>query len=80
MREKDLLIEHLNTPGALGLALRRIRKKKGLSQMEVAKIFNMRQSTVSDIENGRGTLKSFFMILQALRGTLSLSIRKNEDI
>ena len=73
MQESDLFIEYINTPNALGLAIRRIRKKKGHSQKEVAKIFNMRQSTISDIENGRGTLRSFFMILQALKVNLALS-------
>lgn len=73
MGKSDLIIGHINTPSSLGVALRRIRKKKGLSQKEVAKIFNMRQSTISDIENGRGTLKSFFMIIQALKVNLSLT-------
>ena len=57
----------------LGLAIKRIRKKKGLSQTDLANKMGMRQPTISDIENGRGTLDSFLKIIQALNINLSLS-------
>lgn len=40
----------------------------------------MRQATISDIENGRGTLDSLFKVIQALKVNLCVSnhsIQKN---
>ena len=76
---KDLLIENLNTPQKLGLAVRRIRKLKGISQAKLANLMMMRQSTISDIENGRGTLESFFKIIPALKINLAVSTTSLRD-
>lgn len=70
---KDLLIENINTPEMLSVALKRLRKNSGLSQTDLANIINMRQATISDLENGRGTLESFFKVIQALKLNLVLS-------
>ncbi len=70
---KDILIENINTPEMLGVALRRLRKNSGMSQDQLANAVNMRQATISDIENGRGTLESLFKVIQALKINLVLS-------
>lgn len=70
---KEIIIENINSTVALGVALKRFRKNKGMSQDQLAKLLNMRQATVSGIENGRGTLESFFKIVQLLKINLALS-------
>lgn len=74
-----LNITNIKTPDQLGLAVKRHRKHLGLSQGELSKLINMRQPTISDIENGRGTLDSFFRIIQALETNLSLSSQKTTE-
>ena len=76
---KNLLIENLNTTKQLGLAVRRVRKLKGVSQAKLANLMMMRQSTISDIENGRGTLESLFKIIQALKINLAISTTSLQD-
>ena len=71
--KKNLTIENIKTTEQLGLALKRLRKQKGLSQTDLSKLMNMRQPTISDIENGRGTLESFLKIVQALQINLTLT-------
>ena len=66
-------IDNINTPKRAGLALKRLRKQQNLSQADLAKMMNMRQPTISDIESGKGTLGSFFKIVQALKLNLELS-------
>ena len=63
----DLTIENINTSSMLGVALKRHRKQAGMSQDELAKVVSMRQATISDLENGRGTLHSFFKLSQILK-------------
>ncbi|PIP93308.1 MAG: transcriptional regulator [Bdellovibrio sp. CG12_big_fil_rev_8_21_14_0_65_39_13] len=70
---KDIVIENINTPTAFGVALKRLRKNSGVSQDQLAHLLNMRQATISDIENGRGTLESLFKVIQALKINLVLS-------
>ncbi len=69
----NLIIENINTPEKLGLALKRLRKNQNMTQAQLAKVLNIRQPTVSDLENGRGTLESFFKIVQALKINLVLA-------
>ena len=73
MTEEGLRIDHINTPKKVGLALKRLRKQQNLSQADLAKMMNMRQPTISDVEGGKGTLDSFFKIVQALKLNLELS-------
>lgn len=70
---KDIVIENINTPSTLGIALKRLRKNSGISQDQLAHLLNMRQATISDIENGRGTLESLFKVVQALKINLVVS-------
>ena len=70
---KDILIENINTPEMLGVALKRLRKNTGMSQDQLASMINMRQATISDLENGRGTLDSLFKVIQALKLNVVLS-------
>lgn len=74
---KELTIEHINTGAKLGVALKRLRKQAGLTQDELAKMVNMRQATVSDLENGRGTIDSLFKLIQILKLNLVLSNQAN---
>jgi len=65
--KKILTIENINTSSMLGVALKRLRKQAGISQNELAQSIGIRQATISDLENGRGTLESFFKVIQALK-------------
>jgi transcriptional regulator with XRE-family HTH domain len=69
----SLRIDNINTPKKAGLALKRLRKQQNLTQADLAKMMNMRQPTISDVESGKGTLDSFFKIVQALKLNLELS-------
>jgi transcriptional regulator with XRE-family HTH domain len=71
--EDSLRIDNINTTKKAGLALKRLRKLQNLSQADLAKMMNMRQPTISDVESGKGTLDSFFKIVQALKLNLELS-------
>ncbi len=72
-KDESLIIENINTPQKAGLAIKRLRKMKKLSQANLAKIMNMRQPTISDVESGKGTLDSFFKIIQALKLNVEIS-------
>lgn len=52
----------------LGEAIRRTRKKKGLTQKDISARTNLRPATISSLENGdAGTqLKTIFRVLEAL--------------
>lgn len=72
--EKELVIENINSSKKLGVALKRLRKSKGLSQTELANQLGIRQPTISDIENGvGGTLEYFFKIVSALNTNVTLA-------
>lgn len=72
--EKELLIEQVNTSKKLGVALKRLRKAKGLTQTELAGQINVRQATISDFENGRGgTIETLLKIIQALKVNMAMS-------
>jgi transcriptional regulator with XRE-family HTH domain len=74
--KQELHIYAINTSEKAGLALRRLRKHFGLSQTQLAKKMNMRQPTISDVENGKGTLESFFKIIRALHVNVSIGSGK----
>ncbi len=76
MREnskKSISVENIKDPKELGVAIRRLRKHRGFSQSELAKKTGMIQATVSNIENGHGTLESFFKMIQVLKINLAIS-------
>jgi HTH-type transcriptional regulator/antitoxin HipB len=55
------------TPTQLGAALRRYRKQRGVSQLDLGARVNKRQATVSNLEAvGTGTLDTLFAVLSAL--------------
>ena len=49
--------ELVRSPKQLGAALRRFRKDRALTQIQLAKRTGLRQSTVSQVENGLETVK-----------------------
>ena len=78
--EESIIINNINTPKKAALAIKRIRKIKNLTQADLAKIANMRQPTISDVEKGSGTLQSFFKIIQALNIEVVVSINKPKGV
>jgi HTH-type transcriptional regulator / antitoxin HipB len=68
-----MIIDNIKTAKLLGVAIKRMRKQKGLSQNELALKMNMRQATISAIENGKGTIESLFKVIQILQVNFSLS-------
>lgn len=62
------MIELIRSSRQLGNALRRFRRKRGLTQVELAKRAGMRQGTVSQVESGLETvkMKTVMDLLQAL--------------
>ncbi len=52
-----LMKELVRSPNQLGAALRRFRKARALTQIQVAKRTGLRQGTVSQVENGLETVK-----------------------
>ncbi|GGL36059.1 helix-turn-helix domain-containing protein [Caulobacter rhizosphaerae] len=58
----------------LAASLRRYRKKAGLTQGALGEVAQLRQSTISELENGSGAkLETVFAILSALN--LELVVR-----
>jgi len=70
---KSITIENIKDAKTLGIAIRRLRKANNLSQSDLAKKTEMIQATISGLENGRGTIESFFKIIQILKINLCLS-------
>jgi HTH-type transcriptional regulator/antitoxin HipB len=55
------------TPSQLGAALRRYRKKRELTQLDLGNRVHKRQATVSNLEAvGNGTIDTLFAVLSAL--------------
>jgi len=67
------------SPKSLGVAIKRQRKKKQLTQSHAGEAFKIEQSTVSSIEQGSdGTrLSTLFRLLAAL--DLEMVIRSKEE-
>ena len=72
------MIQKIVSPESLGAALRKERKKKGLSQTDVGKSVGIDQPTISRVEKGNtGTeLGTLFRLLAAL--DLELVIQKRQ--
>ena len=73
-------IDNIKTAKLLGVAIKRIRKQKGLSQIDLAAKMNMRQATISAIENGKGTIESLFKVIQILQVNLTLSDQQDLEL
>lgn len=54
------------TPAQLGAVIRRQRKRKGLSQTQLAEKTQLRQASISQLENGELQLKTLMGVLAAL--------------
>jgi HTH-type transcriptional regulator/antitoxin HipB len=68
------------TQKQLGAALRRYRKKLGVSQEELGSRISKRQATVSNLEaDGSGTLETLFAVLSALELELVIQPRSKSD-
>jgi HTH-type transcriptional regulator/antitoxin HipB len=78
--ELIMRIDNIKTAKLLGVAIKRIRKQKGLSQIDLAAKMNMRQATISAIENGKGTIESLFKVIQILQVNLTLSDQQDLEL
>jgi HTH-type transcriptional regulator/antitoxin HipB len=69
----------VQSPSALGRALRDARRRNRLSQSQLAEIAGVAQPTISNIERGRGgtSLGTLLLILAALKLELVLQERKS---
>ena len=66
----------VRSPKLLGEALRRARRSAGLTQTELGQRTNLRQATISSLENGEGaTLDTVFAVLTVLKLDLELAAR-----
>jgi HTH-type transcriptional regulator/antitoxin HipB len=64
---------------SFGQALRRARRAAGLTQAELGAQTQLRQATVSNLENGEGaTLDTVFAVLTALKLDLTLGDRASD--
>ncbi len=72
------MMQKILSPESLGAALRKERKKKGLSQTEVGKSVGIDQPTISRVEKGNpGTeLGTLFRLLAALNLELAIQERQ----
>jgi len=50
-------MELVRSPRQLGTALRRFRRERALTQVQLAKLAGLRQGTISQVENGLETAK-----------------------
>lgn len=70
------MAELARSPEQIGNAIRRARKKRGLSQSELGKKAGVRQETISLIENGNPAAK--LETILAILSALDLELRINE--
>lgn len=71
----------IRSPKMLGEALRRLRRSAGLTQKELGVRTNLRQATISSLENGEGaTLDTMFAVLTALKLELQLAERSHAAV
>ena len=68
--------------GQLGHAIRQMRRQRGLTQQQLAKLAGIRQPTVSDIENGKRSFTDVvFRLLNALEVEMSFeSLSKKHEV
>lgn len=72
-------IENIKTTKLLGVALKRFRKNDGMSQQQLAEKTGLRQATISELENGKGTIDSLFKIIQYLDINIALNEKSKES-
>jgi HTH-type transcriptional regulator / antitoxin HipB len=64
----------------LGAAIRRNRKKQGLTQSALAERMNTRQATISTLEKGEAALSTFIDALTALNLEMVIRPRSKASI
>lgn len=71
--------ELARSPEQLGNTIRRVRKKRGISQSELGEKAGLRQETISLIENGNpaAKLETILSVLSALELEFQISPRSN---
>jgi HTH-type transcriptional regulator/antitoxin HipB len=69
------------SPAQIGNAIRRARKKRGMSQSELGEKAGLRQETISLIENGNpaAKLETLLAVLSALDMEVQISERRGID-
>ncbi len=73
-------MKKFRTINDLGNIIRYFRKKRGMTQAQLAKECKLTQVFISKLENGGGsTLHTLFTVLSALKIELSLSEIQNLD-
>ena len=70
------MVELGRSPEQIGNAIRRARKKRGMSQSELGEKAGIRQETISLIENGNPAAK--LETILAVLSALDLELRINE--
>jgi HTH-type transcriptional regulator / antitoxin HipB len=70
------MAELARSPEQIGNAIRRARKKRGMSQSELGQRSGLRQETISLIENGNPAAK--LETILAVLATLDLELRISE--
>lgn len=71
---KLIVIEQIKSTKTTGVAVKRLRKNLGLTQVELAKKVGVRQATISEMEQGKGgTLETFLKIIQAMKINFALT-------
>ncbi|MEV4932574.1 MULTISPECIES: helix-turn-helix domain-containing protein [unclassified Sphingobium] len=70
------------SPKQLGAAIQRVRKQKGMSQTELARLAGLRQELVSKIETGQeGTrLSSIYALFAALGLEMVIDQRSGKSV
>ncbi len=64
-------------PEQLGHAISRLRLARGMTQAELGRKAGLRQSTISDLESGKGRIRTLTDALTAL--DLELTVRPRAD-
>lgn len=71
----------IRSPETLGVALRHARQAAGLTQKELGARTNLRQATISNLEQGRGaTLETLFAVTTFLKLELQLAERSHATV
>jgi HTH-type transcriptional regulator/antitoxin HipB len=73
------MTELARSPKQIGNTIRRVRKKRGMSQSELGIKAGLRQETISLIENGNSAtkLETILAVLSALELELHITGREN---
>jgi HTH-type transcriptional regulator/antitoxin HipB len=73
------MAELARSPKQIGNTIRRVRKKRGMSQSELGEKAGLRQETISLIENGNpaAKLETILAVLSALELEFQIAEREN---